>query len=238
MDLLRDGASRLGLSLTARQEEQFALYCRELLAWNLKVNLTAIVEYEEVQVKHFLDSLTPCLAVHDRLSQGGSLLDVGAGGGFPGIPLKIAYPSISLTLMDSVGKKGAFLEHIISDLGLDDTSIYIGRAEYGAKKPHLREAFDVVVSRGVAPMRVLMELTLPYCAPGGVAAVQKKGDIEPEVSSSQQAIDVLGGKLRQVIPVKGIEGLEDDRVVVAVDKVSPTPPKYPRRPGLPQKHPL
>ena len=238
MDLLREGASRLGLSLTLQQEEQFARYSRELLTWNLKMNLTAIVEYEDVQVKHFLDSLTPALAIHDRLSQGGSLLDVGAGGGFPGIPLKIAYPNVSLTLIDSVAKKGTFLQHIISDLGLDDTDIHIGRAEDGAMKPDLREAFDVVVSRGVAPMRVLMELTLPYCTQGGVTAVLKKGDIESEVSNSLRAIDMLGGKLRQVVQVDGIEGLEDDRVVVAVDKVSPTPDKYPRRPGRPQKHPL
>ncbi len=238
MDLLREGARRLGLYLTAKQEEQFARYCRELLAWNLKMNLTTIVEYEEVQVKHFLDSLTPTLAVHDRLSQGGSLLDIGAGGGFPGIPLKIAYPNISLTLMDSVGKKGAFLQHIISDLELDDTSIHVGRAEEGAMEPHLRETFDVVVSRGVASMRVLMELTLPYCTQGGATAVLKKGDIEPEVSSSLHAMDVLGGQLRRVVPVVGISGLEDDRVVVVVDKVSATPAKYPRRPGLPQKHPL
>ena len=238
MDLLREGASRLGLTLTGKQEEQFARYCRELLAWNLKMNLTAIVEYEEVQVKHFLDSLTPTLAIHDRLTLGGSLLDVGAGGGFPGIPLKIAYPGVSLTLMDSVGKKGAFLEHIISDLELDGTSIHIGRAEDGALKPHLREAFDVVVSRGVAPMRILMELTLPYCTQGGVTAVLKKGDIEPEVGDSLHAMKVLGGRLRQVVPVEGIEGLEDERVVVVVDKVSATPAKYPRRPGLPQKHPL
>ncbi len=238
MDLLREGASRLGFSITLKQEEQFARYCRELLAWNLKMNLTAIVEYEEVQVKHFLDSLTPALAINDHLSRGGSLLDVGAGGGFPGIPLKIAYPDISLTLMDSVGKKGAFLQHIISHLELHDTNIHIGRAEDGATKPHFREAFDVVVSRGVAPMRVLMELTLPYCTQGGVTAVLKKGDIESEISSSLQAIDVLGGKLRQVVPVEGIEALEDGRVVVVVDKVSTTPAKYPRRPGLPQKHPL
>ena len=238
MDLLRMGASRLGLTLTEKQEGQFEHYCRELLSWNLKMNLTAIVEYKEVQVKHFLDSLTPSLAVHDRLSQGGSLLDVGAGGGFPGIPLKIAYPSVSLTLIDSVAKKSTFLQHIISDLELDDTSIHIGRAEDGAMKPHLREAFDVVVSRGVAPMRILMELTLPYCTHGGVTAVLKKGDIEPEVSNSLHAMNVLGGKLRQVVPVEDIQGLEDDRVVVVVDKASPTPAKYPRRPGLPQKHPL
>ena len=238
MDLLREGASRLGLALTAKQEEQFARYCRELLAWNLKMNLTAIVEYEEVQVKHFLDSLTPSLAVHDRLSQGGSLLDVGAGGGFPGIPLKIAFPDVSLTLMDSVGKKGAFLQHIISDLELDGTSIHIGRAEDGASKPHLREAFDMVVSRGVAPMRVLMELTLPYCTQGGVTAVLKKGDLEPEVGDSLHAMKVLGGHLRRVVPVEDIQGLEDDRVVVVVDKVSATPAKYPRRPGVPRKRPL
>lgn len=238
MDLLREGARRLGLTLTAKQEEQFARYCRELLAWNLKMNLTAIVNYEDVQVKHFLDSLTPTLAVHDRLSQGGPLLDVGAGGGFPGIPLKIAYPHVSLTLMDSVGKKGTFLQHIISDLELDDTSIHIGRAEEGAMEPHLREKFDVVVSRGVAPMRILMELTLPYCTQGGATAVLKKGDIEPEVGNSMHAMELLGGRLRQVVPVEGIEGLEDDRVVVVVDKVSATPAKYPRRPGLPQKHPL
>ncbi len=238
MDLLRRGASQLGLTLTPKQEGQFEGFYQELAAWNLKMNLTAIVEYEDVQVRHFLDSLTPSLAVGDRLSRGGALLDVGAGGGFPGIPLKIMYPEVKLTLLESVAKKCTFLQHIISDLELDNTDIHIGRAEDGAISPILREAFDVVVSRGVAPMRILTELTLPYCRQGGTTAVLKKGAIEPEVSSSLHAMKVLGGELRQVVPVEGIDGLEDDRVLVVVDKVRPTPAKYPRRPGLPRKHPL
>ena len=238
MELLLKGATQLSLTLTSVQLEQFQCYYQELIAWNRKMNLTAIVEWDEVQIKHFLDSLTPSLVLGDRLNDGSSLLDVGAGGGFPGVPLKILYPKLRLTLLDSVAKKNTFLEHLISELGLSDVDVLTGRAEDIALKPHLRECFDVVVSRGVAPMRILMELTLPFTSVGGQVAVLKKGEIQPEVDNSLHSMEVLGGKLREVRPVEGVEGLEDDRVVVTVDKVRLTPAKFPRRPGLPKKHPL
>ncbi len=238
MDLLRKGVSQLGFSLTSEQENRFRCYHQELMTWNQKMNLTSIVEHDEVQVKHFLDSLTPSLVLNSHLSDGGSLLDVGAGGGFPGIPLKILYPEVHLTLLESVGKKCTFLEHIISVLDLDNTHIHTGRAEDAALKPHLRESFDMVVSRGVAPMRILMELTVPYCKQGGKTVVLKKGEIQPEVNSSIHAMEVLGAKLGNIRSIKGVDGLEDDRVLVVVDKTGPTPAKFPRRPGMPQKHPL
>lgn len=232
------GAAQLGLTLTVDQMDRFRCYYKELTAWNRKMNLTAITEWHEVQIKHFLDSLTTSLVLNNRLAYGCSLLDVGAGGGFPGVPLKILYPEIRLSMLDSVAKKNTFLEHLISELGLDGVDIQTGRAEDMALKPHLRESFDVVVSRGVAPMRILMELTLPFTVLGGLVAVLKKGEIEPEVGNSLHAMEVLGGKLQEIRSVAGVNGLEDNRVVVAVDKIRPTPAKFPRRPGLPKKHPL
>lgn len=237
MDLLARGASELGVRLTAGQLEQFQAYYRELVDWNRRVNLTAVTEYREVQVKHFLDSLTTCQALSDAVKASGRLIDIGSGGGFPAIPIKLVCPMMTMALLDSVGKKTTFLEHLVGHLGLSEVEIFTGRAEDLALDPQLRESFDVAVSRGVAPMRIMMELALPFCRVGGSVVTLKKGNIEQEVEASLHAMEVLGGKLREMRGVT-LEGLEDDRVLVVVDKVKPTPAKFPRRPGLPAKHPL
>ena len=234
LPLLRRGLDDLGLVLDSHKLHQFQSYYQELMAWNQRMNLTAVKDYEGVQVRHFLDSLTAAPYMPD---EAGSLLDIGTGPGFPGVPLKIAFPHLKLVLVDSVGKKTGFLEHLVRELGLSEVEVRTGRAEDLALHPPYREAFDAVVTRGVARMRVLMELTLPFCRNGGVVLTWKKGELDPEISLSLHAMDVLGGKLRQVATVDAA-GLRDGRVLVVVDKLKSSPAKFPRRPGLPQKRPL
>ena len=237
MELLVKGAAQIGIDLTSEQVERFDLYFQELMEWNARMNLTAIVDPREAQLKHFLDSLTTSLILSDTIKTCGRIADVGSGGGFPGIPLKLAFPGMHLVLVESVAKKTRFLEHLVRSLELGDVDVRTGRAEDLAHDPELRESFDVAVSRGVAPMRILMELTLPYCRVGGVVVTMKKGEFSPEIAASLHAIDVLGGSIREMRGVD-IDGLTDGRALVVVEKVSPTPSRFPRRPGLPKKHPL
>jgi 16S rRNA (guanine527-N7)-methyltransferase len=237
MELLVKGAAELGLCLTPRQVESFRVYHRELVAWNRRMNLTAIVDSEEAQLRHFVDSLTVARVLTGPVRDHGRMLDVGAGAGFPGLPLKLMFPGMHLSMLDSVGKKTSFLKHLVETLELEDVDVYNGRAEDLAMRSELRESFDVVVSRGVARMRVLMEYTLPYCRIGGIVVTMKKGGIEPEVSDALHAMDVLAGRIREMRGVT-VGGLDDGRALVVVDKVKPTPPKFPRRPGLPTKRPL
>ena len=237
LPLMRLGLADLGLTLSPHQMDQFQCYYCELVAWNQRMNLTSVTDYDGVQVRHFLDSLTAAPYLGDEARCNGNLLDMGAGAGFPSVPLKIAFPRLRLVLMDSVGKKTSFLKHLTQELGLSEVEVYTGRAEDLAVGTPLRETFDAVVSRGVAAMRVLMELTLPFCRTGGTVLTWKKGELEPEISASFHAMDVLGGKLREVAEVDA-EGLRDGRVLVLVDKLKASPAKFPRRPGLPQKRPL
>ena len=231
------GAAELDLYLTPRQVESFRVYHRELVAWNQRMNLTAIVDSEEAQLRHFVDSLTVAGVLAGPVKDHGRMLDVGAGAGFPGLPLKLMFPGMHLSMLDSVGKKTSFLKHLVETLELEDVDVYNGRAEDLAMRSELRESFDVVVSRGVARMRVLMEYTLPYCRVGGIVVTLKKGGIEPEVSNALHAMDVLAGRIREMRGVT-VGGLDDGRALVVVDKIKPTPAKFPRRPGLPAKRPL
>ncbi len=233
----RQGLDQLGLALSDEQVRQFGIYQRELESWNQRFNLTRIVGHEPVQVLHFLDSLTAVLALSSEIKAGGKAIDVATGAGFPGIPLKIALPGLRLTLVDSIGKKATFLEHLLDALNLPDVELLLERAESLAHEPDNRDAFDVVLARGLAPLRVLAELTLPFCKPGGILAAHKKGDIAQELEDARNAIELLGGRLAGVKPVR-VAGLEDDRVLVILEKIAPTPPRYPRRPGLPKKRPL
>jgi 16S rRNA (guanine527-N7)-methyltransferase len=214
--------------------EQFQHYYQELVEWNKRVNLTAIVDYEGVQVKHFLDSLSVTLALEEGRMVGGEdfrFLDVGAGAGLPGLPLKILYPGLNLVLLDSTAKKTAFLRHLAARLGLEDVEVETGRAEELAHQPRYREQFDVVVSRAVAALPSLAELTLPFCRVGGIFIAQKRGQIGQEIEDATRAIGILGGELREVKRVE-LEGLAGHLLVV-VAKRSPIPQRYPRRPGIP-----
>jgi len=236
MERLIAGAKRLGLSLTSEQVGKFEVYYEELIRWNRRVNLTAIVDYEEVQVKHFLDSLTIALALRD-MPPSFRLLDVGSGAGVPGVPLKILFSNISLTLLDSVHKKTGFLDHLVARLGLEGVEVLTARAEDLAREGRYREQFDLVLSRGVAQLATLVELSLPFCTLGGSFIAQKKGEIEGEVEEAMGAIDILGGRLREVTRVE-LEELGEERSLVIIDKVIATPNRYPRRAGIPQKRPL
>ena len=237
MEYLANAASQLDLNLTPAQISAFQTYYEELVDWNSRINLTAITDYNDVQVKHVLDSLTIILALPKLISADFKIIDVGSGGGFPGLPLKIMFPQIQLVLLEATGKKAEFLRHIFQFLSLEGTSVISSRAEEVAHWPEYREQFDAAVTRGLAEMAVLAELTLPFCRVGGHLIAQKKGNIEQELDKSLKAIDILGGRLAEV---KAIELAEftDSRCLVVIEKVSPTPAPYPRRPGIPTKRPL
>ncbi|MGA8850004.1 MAG: 16S rRNA (guanine(527)-N(7))-methyltransferase RsmG [Dehalococcoidia bacterium] len=239
MKKLIEGAGKLGIEFNARQVKQFELYYRELIEWNKKTNLTAITDYSSVQIKHFLDSLTITLA----LPEGGverpdfSIVDVGTGAGLPGVPLKILFPQPRLVLIEPTTKKTSFLHHIIQKLKLENVEVLNSRAEEAAHLPLYREQFALVLSRAVALLPTLVELTLPFCQIGGRFIAQKKGEIDEEINKAKEAIAILGGKLDQIKKIE-LDEFNDVRYLVIIDKIHPTPSKYPRRPGLPRRRPI
>jgi 16S rRNA (guanine527-N7)-methyltransferase len=233
------GAGKLGIELDARQVEQFELYYQELIAWNRRINLTAISNYHAVQVKHFLDSLTIALALsaQEVAKPDFSIVDVGTGAGFPGLPLKMLFPQPRLVLIESTAKKVAFLQHIIRKLELENVEVVNSRAEEAARLPLYRERFALVISRAVASLPTLVELILPFCRVSGRCIVQKKGEVEHEVNSAKGAISVLGGKLIEIRRIE-LEEFSDARYLVIIDKILSTPDRYPRRVGLPKRRPI
>ncbi|MGH2457407.1 MAG: 16S rRNA (guanine(527)-N(7))-methyltransferase RsmG [Chloroflexota bacterium] len=219
---------------------EFGEFQRALLDWNQRANLTSITEPADVQVKHFLDSLTVLTGLPEavRLGMGpAALLDVGAGAGFPGLPLAIVRPLLDVTLLEATQKKCRFLEHIVAVLGLPNVDVLGGRAEELAREPARREAYDVVVARAVASLAALAELCLPFVKIGGRMIAPKKVGIESEVAAAGRAIGLLGGRLAVPIIVR-VPFLDEARQLIVVEKVRPTPTRYPRRPGLPAKLPL
>ena len=234
---LARGARELGLSLSPAQLAQFNDYYHHLTQWNQKINLTAIAGCRETQIKHFLDSLTVCLAARQELSGPARIIDIGSGGGFPGIPLKIAFPQIELHLIDSVAKKTAFLQHLTAALNLPGVTAHTGRAETLARQPDLRDSFDLALARGVARLPLLLEYALPFCRPGGKAVALKQGDLRQELAEAQFALTQLAAQPAGLFPVT-LTALPDHRRIAAFRKTAPTPQRYPRRPGIPAKRPL
>lgn len=232
---LAAAAADSGLALSPAQLEAFAVYNDLLLAWNEKVNLTAITAPQEVAVKHVVDSLS----CYDAgfFPAGCSLVDVGTGAGFPGLPLKIYRPDIRLTLLDSLNKRLAFLAEVVARLGLTGVALVHARAEEAGRQKDHRERYQVATSRAVARLNALAELCLPLVDVGGHFVALKGAQYREELDEAGRAIALLGGKVEAVRPVR-LPGLDDSRAVIYIRKAAPTPSAYPRRPGMPEKKPL
>lgn len=226
---------KLGIVLTEKMKEQFDRYFELLVEWNRMMNLTGITDYNEVNEKHFLDSLA-IVKVQD-MEMISNVIDIGTGAGFPGIPLKIVYPHLKVTLLDSLNKRIKFLNCVIQELALEDISALHGRAEDFAKKGEYRERYDLCVSRAVANLATLSEYCLPYVKRNGLFVSYKSGEIEGELSKSEKAVSVLGGKIEKVekfcLPESDIS-----RSFVMIRKDRSTPGRFPRKAGLPSKEPL
>lgn len=227
--------AQTGLRLQPAQLKAFRCYESELLDWNSRHNLTAIRTRDEIWVKHFLDSLT-CLQVMGKAGAS-RVIDVGTGAGFPGLVLKIAFPDLRLTLVESVGKKTAFCRHMVARLGLDGVQVVQGRAEAVAWQPEHREGYDWAVARAVSALPVLAEYLLPFVRVGGCMLAMKGESGPAEAHGAEGAIRLLGGHLRQLTPLT-LPGVVEERYLVVVDKTAATPPRYPRRIGIPSKRPL
>jgi 16S rRNA (guanine527-N7)-methyltransferase len=232
---VHDAQQLFGVHLTGRQVVALMTFERELLRWNEKFNLTAIRDAEGIRTKHFLDAFSCVLAWKEKPPR--RLIDIGTGAGFPGIPLKILYPSMRLTLVESVGKKANFCRHMVETLKLDSTEVVTARAEDVGQNPAHRETYDWAVARAVANLPVLVEYLLPLVQVGGMMLAQKGQSGPAETHKAEKAIKVLGGLTRQLLPVT-LPGVADERFLVVVDKVAATPPQYPRKPGVPAKQPL
>jgi 16S rRNA (guanine527-N7)-methyltransferase len=238
VELVKAGTRDLRVALKPEHIAAFEEYYRLLVQWNEKFNLTAITDYEGAQVRHFLDSLSCLRALEPGQGFAGkSMIDVGTGAGFPGLPLKIFEPTIRLTLLEATAKKVRFVEHVVGQLGLQNVTVLHGRAEELGQEPEHRERYDWVVARAVAEMSILAEYLLPLARIGGRALAQKGEDAAAEVQRAEFAIRQLGGHVRRLVPVE-LRGLAETRYLVLLDKVAATPEKYPRRPGMPAKRPL
>ena len=233
--LVRCSRDLLKLELNAEVQRAFGLYADHLVAWNKQINLTAITDPEAIEMRHFLDSLSVARAV--TFSPGVRVIDVGTGAGFPGLPLRLVYPFIELTLLEATTKKTAFLQHIVNLLGLNNVQIIDARAEEAGQNIETRERFDCVLARAVANMQVLAEYMLPLCRVGGRCVALKGESAAAEIQQSEQALRILGGRLEKMIQVE-LPQVTETHYLVVIEKIAATPPQYPRRPGLPTKRPL
>ena len=234
-ELAQHTQRHLGVHLNKAQVKALEHYERELIDWNARFNLTAIRNPQEIRIKHFLDSLTCLLAMRDTPLD--RLIDIGSGAGFPGIPLKIIYPKTQVTLVESVGKKADFCRHVVKTLNLTGVEVLQERAEVLGQSPLHRESYDWAVARAVAILPVLAEYLLPLVRMGG-SMLAMKGESGPaEAHSAENALRLLGGQLRQLVPVT-LPGVAEERYLVVVGKTAATPHAYPRRVGVPAKNPL
>ena len=225
----------LGFPLTDRQKEQYERYFELLVEWNEKINLTAITEKDEVYLKHFYDSIAPILQGLIE-NQSIRLLDIGAGAGFPSLPMKILFPELDVTIIDSLNKRINFLHLLAEELGLSGVHFYHGRAEDFAQDKAFRAQFDIVTARAVARMQVLSELTIPYLKVGGQLLALKASNAPEELEEAKNALNLLFSKVEDNLQYKLPNG--DPRYITLVEKKKETPNKYPRKAGMPNKRPL
>lgn len=223
------------IDLSQQQLEQFAIYQRLLIDWNSRINLTRIIEPDDIVIRHFLDSLT-CATITGDLNQQ-TLIDVGTGAGFPGLPLKILFPEMRLTLADSVAKKTKFLQAVVDELSLPNVKIVADRAEALGQASQHREQYDWAVARAVARLPILAEYLLPLVNVGGNMLAQKGGTVVEESAESTNAIQLLGGASAQITPIQ-LPQREEKHYLVTIEKVKNSPAQYPRRAGKPSKKPL
>ena len=225
----------LGFPLTDRQKEQYERYFELLVEWNEKINLTAITEKDEVYLKHFYDSIAPILQGLIE-NQPIRLLDIGAGAGFPSLPMKILFPELDVTIIDSLNKRINFLHLLAEELGLSGVHFYHGRAEDFAQDKAFRAQFDIVTARAVARMQVLSELTIPYLKVGGRLLALKASNAPEELEEAKNALNLLFSKVEDNLQYELPNG--DPRYITVVEKKKETPNKYPRKAGMPNKWPL
>ena len=225
----------LNIQLDEKQKHQFQRYYELLTEWNKVMNLTGITDYDEVNEKHFVDSLSIVKAVDIENIK--TVIDIGTGAGFPGLPLKIVYPQLHVVLLDSLNKRVKFLNTVIEELKLDDIETLHGRAEDYARQTNYREQFDLCVSRAVANLSTLSEYCIPYIRVGGIFISYKSGSIEGELQSSKKAVKILGGVIEKTVKFQ-LPGTEIGRSFVKIKKEEQTKKKYPRKAGLPSKEPI
>ena len=234
-DLMKRAANEAGLELTELQYEQFIKYMRFLQEWNEKINLTAITDDEEVIKKHFIDCIKAFKS--DAIKNAKTIIDVGTGAGFPGLPIAIMNPNVKVTLLDSLNKRINYLNTVVRELGLKNVTTIHSRAEDGARKPELREKFDVATSRAVANMAVLSEYCMPYVKKDGYFVALKGTSVAEEIKNATNAIKTLGGELKEIIEVS-IEETDLKHNIVEVKKLNPCSKTYPRKAGTITKKPL
>lgn len=234
MDCFREDCKDMGIDLSEIQISQFQHYFELLTEWNRFMNLTAITDFPEVLKKHYLDSLS--LVKIADVARIHSVIDIGTGAGFPGIPLKIAFPHLKIVLLDSLGKRVKFLNHVIDELQMKEITAIHGRAEDFAKDINYREQFDAAVSRAVANLSSLCEYCIPYVKQGGVFVSYKSGAVDEELQAARNAIEILGGKTENVCKFSLLD--IGERSLIAVKKKKATPKKYPRKAGMPSREPI
>ena len=235
LEILEKGCEKLGITLNDTQKNQFIQFYEYLVEKNKVMNLTGITEFQEVLVKHFLDSLA-CVKAVD-MSRIKRIMDIGTGAGFPGVPLKIAFPHLEACLLDSLKKRVNFLEETFQMLKLENITAIHGRAEEYAKNKQYRETYDLCVSRAVSNLATLSEYCLPYVKTGGYFISYKSGTVQEEVEQAQKAVKILGGKIQDVVYFQ-LPDSEIQRSLVVIEKIKATPGRYPRKAGTPLKEPL